>query len=150
MKHKHDTNCGKILEDSLLNNLKISSLKANNIYTEKQLTNIYGWDASSVDFMIEYNNFTIFIQTKFLKSRRKESCHIQKFIKSVNHINNKKINTPYIGLWVCRIHPFDDNVDFLKSNNSFVISSFDSINSLVNKTINYIDSITSTSTSLSF
>lgn len=141
MKNKIEKpNCGKILEDSLLENLQI--LPVNKIYTEKQLTNLYGWNASSVDFMIELNNFTIFIQTKFLKSRRKESCHIKKFINSIHHIKHMhNINTKYIGLWVCRIHPFDDNILYLKSNHTHVISCFDSINNLVNQTINYINTI---------
>lgn len=129
-------NCGYILEKELLEKLK--SLSAKNIYTEKQLTKLYGWDASSVDFMIEFPNYTIFIQTKFLNTRRKENHHIHNFIKSVNFIKNKHNVSLLYGIWACRIHPFDDNIQLLSSNKTNVISCFESINQLVDKTMDYI------------
>lgn len=135
---KDQKNYGRILENVLFENLKNLPLKK--IYTEKELTDMYGWDASSVDFMLEFNNKFIFIQTKFLNSRRRESTHINKFLKSIDFIKiNHNINIQYIGLWVCRLHPFDDNEKFLKSKNSYVISCFESITTLVNKTIEYIN-----------
>lgn len=137
-KNQQQHNCGKILEDELFENLKILPVKK--IYTELELTELYGWGASSVDFLVEFDNITIFIQTKFLKSRRKENSYIRKFIDSIEYIKNKHEDCKKpIGLWVCRLHPFNDNEVLLNSKNSHVISCFESISDLVLKTIEYID-----------
>ena len=134
-----EQNCGYILENELFEKLK--SLPAKKIYTEKQLTELYGWDASSVDFMIEFPNYTLFIQTKFLNTRRRENHHISNFIKSINHIKKRHNIDSLHGMWVCRIHPFEDNIKYLTKNKTDVVSCFDSINELVNKTMNHINTI---------
>jgi hypothetical protein len=134
-----EKNCGYILENELFEKLK--ALPAKKIYTEKQLTELYGWDASSVDFMIEFSNYTLFIQTKFLNTRRRENHHINNFIKSLNHIKKEHNVSSLHGIWVCRIDPFDDNIRYLNMNKTDVVSCFESINDLVDKTMNHIISI---------
>jgi hypothetical protein len=131
------SNCGLVLENELLEKLKCLP-NVIRIYTEKELTKLYGWDASSVDFMIEFNNYTILIQTKYLKTRRKENFHINKFVKSINYLKKVHNLNLFYGIWVCRIHPFDDNISYLHSNRTDVVSCFESINLLVNKTIDHI------------
>lgn len=130
-------NYGKLLEDILYYNLQNTPYIK--IYNEIQLTKLYGWNATSVDFMIEFNNIIIFIQTKYLNSRRKETRNIHKFLNSTYYIYNQlSTNKPFIGIWVCRLHPFPDNEIFLSNNQSYVVSSFNSIYNLVDNTINQI------------
>ncbi|NBO72130.1 MAG: hypothetical protein EBU66_17645 [Bacteroidetes bacterium] len=127
-------NQGRVLEEELFNRLKILPVKS--LYTERELIKIYGFDASSVDFVLEFDDHTVFIQTKYLKRRRKESNSIQKFIKSVKFINSN--NKKFYGIWASRCKPFDDNVLYLNSNNIEVVSCFESISTLVDLTIQNI------------
>ena len=52
---KDIANYGKLLEDVLYYNLK--SITYKHVYTENELRKLYGWDASSVDFMIDFDDY---------------------------------------------------------------------------------------------
>ena len=130
-------NQGQVLENEMFSKLRLLPVEA--IYTERELIKEYGFDASSVDFLVEFEKFGIFIQTKYLKSRRRESCHIKRFLNSIQVIKSDMKNKCFYGIWVSRCKPFDDNITYLKSNNVAVISCYESIPELVNQTIKHIE-----------
>lgn len=133
----HIYNQGQVLENEMFSKLKVLPIKA--LYTERDLIKEYGFNASSVDFLVEFENFDIFIQTKYLKSRRRESSHIKRFLNSIQVIKSDMQNKCFYGIWVSRCKPFDDNITYLKSNNVAVISCYESIPELVNQTIKHIE-----------
>jgi len=110
------------------------------IYRENDLTRIYGWDASSIDFIVEFENNMLFIQTKWRKTRRRESLGINHFIKSIKYIQSLELvkNKKYSGLWISRRKPFDDNIRLMKDSGIETIYCFDSMETLVEQATQYI------------
>ena len=130
-------NRGYELEDRI--STELQRLDGATVQTEKELTRTYGWLASSVDFLVETPDQLVFVQVKYLSTRRKESVNINKFLSSIRHIMSQhpSKNKPFVGLWVSRLHPFNDNETLLNSQNIHVVSCFDSMDTLVAKTVKY-------------
>lgn len=109
------------------------------VYTERDLTRLYGWPASSVDFLVETPEDMVYIQVKYLSTRRKESVNINKFLSSIEYIRTQlhdyQRHKDTKGLWVSKLHPFDDNETLLRSCGVNVVSCFDSMDTLVSKTL---------------
>jgi hypothetical protein len=130
-------NRGIELEDRLHTELR--RVYGESLLTEKDLTRQHGWHASSVDFLIETDEHLIFIQVKYLNTRRKESVQINKFLKSIEHIRGQLDGHTKTkeckGMWVARLHPFQDNENLLRSCNIQVISCLDSMEALISKTM---------------
>lgn len=134
-------NRGYELEDRVLYELqRLTGIVE--IFTERELTRIHGWLAASVDFLVETSDQLIFIQVKYLSTRRKESVNINKFINSIEFIRSqlteeqkqKKVR----GLWVSKLHPFTDNESLLQTYNIRVVSCFESMDTLVSRTVECI------------
>lgn len=128
-------NFGKVLEDVLFEKLQnIGVLQK--IEHEDILKRKWGWRAASVDYMLELDNFIILIQCKWRRSRRRENKGISNFLESVQYIKNiYKGKEVLFGMWISRINPFDDNVQTLWTHNIVCVSEYDSIDWLVEKSI---------------
>lgn len=133
-------NRGPELEDKIFNVLQ--SLKLGHIKHEKDLIAHYGYNASSVDFLIELDDGIIIIQTKWKGSKRREDKDIRNFLRSFDYLTQiyeKRYNKQVLfGLWVSRLEPFDDNRRRLRKINVHSISCFDSIDVLGLKTESFI------------
>lgn len=134
-------NRGYELEDKLHMRLKLIPMSGLVLYTEKELTKLYGWMASSVDFLIETQDKMIFIQVKYLSTRRKESVKINKFLSSMRYIREHRSTKPVYGLWVSKLHPFEDNEDLLNKCNVRIVSCFESMDILIDKTLRTVISV---------
>jgi hypothetical protein len=133
-------NNGRELEGRLL--LDLRQEYGANVYSEQELTKLYGWNASSVDFLIETEDHLIFMQVKYLATRRRESIQINKFISSIKHIRmslpEHSLKKTMIGVWVCKLYPFGDNVKLLENYNIKVVSSFESIDTLIEDALTWV------------
>lgn len=133
-------NRGPELEGKIYNILE--SLNLGHIKHEKDLIAHYGYNASSVDFLIELAEGIIIIQTKWKGSKRREDKDIRNFLRSFDYLRQiyeNRYNKPVLfGLWVSRLEPFDDNRQRLGNINVHAISCFESIDVLGIKTANFI------------
>lgn len=125
---------GRFLENRLHDAMKI---KFDNIYTERQLIRNYGYNASSIDFLIITNDIVICIQTKWKKSRRRENKSVYNFLDSITYLKNYGLyeNKIWYGIWASRRDPFLDNKKLMKTVNVECYSCFDSIDDLVSGTV---------------
>lgn len=130
------TNMGKYLEDRMYQMVKSLQL-FDEILTEKDLINTYGWNASGIDLLLKTKTSNIFLQLKWKNSRRRENKGINSFIRSVEYIASKCTKHIY-GIWVARIEPFSDNKDLLMQRNIYSIYEYDDIENLVNKTAMFL------------
>lgn len=130
-------NRGYELEDRLLHALR--GVAGATVCTEKDLTRSLGWDASAVDFMIDTKDRRVFMQVKYLSTRRKESVNIQKFLNSMKYVNAciPPSGKTVTGLWVSKLHPFNDNVELLHAHDVIVESCFDSMDALIRNTMGH-------------
>jgi len=129
-------NLGRVLEQKFHKRLKcIKSIK--NIYTEHDLCILHGWNASSIDFIVELDDKLIFIQTKWRGSRRRENHFVNNFIKSYNYLHTK-YNTQVYGMWVSRMQPFEDNEQLMKTLGINTIHYYDSMDGLIEKAVGTI------------
>ena len=127
---KDPKNFGYIFENIIHDKLKNLECFDEILY-EKELKKRWGWEASSVDYLLIYDNNIILIQVKWRKTRRRESVHIHNFIKSINHIMNALTNKNMVmGLWISRREPFEDNKEFLSKHNIRCIYDFHSMNKI--------------------
>lgn len=131
-------NNGIIFEKSLHKKL-IECKLFNKIVHEKELIKTYGFLACSIDFMLEYENKLIFVQCKYKNTKRKETKDIKNYVKSMDYLSEKLGNKLYIGLWISKLTPFEDNIKFLSSKNTKVISHYSSVEDLSNYAINRIN-----------
>lgn len=131
-----------ILFEKLIHKKLVESNLFNEVYHEKDLIKLFGILASSVDFMLEYDNTLIFIQCKYKNTKRKETRDIQNYIKSIEYIVEKLNKNIYIGIWISKLTPFEDNIEYLSKKNIKIISNYTSIEDLsdyaINKINNYI------------
>ena len=143
VKFKTFENIGQLFEKRMIDTLykEISHSKYVLVH-ESDLRKCLGFDAVGVDFMIISSECTIFGQCKYTRSRRRETKHIGKFVRSIEYIKDKlNIHAPCYGFWVARLEPFDDNKEWMKRNSISAISSYDSMDELLIKTINEIKKI---------
>jgi len=137
---KHDTNVnnfGKLLEDKLYE--KLVEIDDHGMFKqivhEDKLKQCWGWQAASVDYLVDLGDWgIILIQCKWRRSRRRENKAIYNFLESVRYITNKVGKDVLFGMWISRIGPFDDNVETLAGNKIHCVSDYDSIEWLVEKT----------------
>lgn len=132
-------NLGYKLEELLMRNFCNMGL-FKTVLHENDIRKKWGWNLSSIDFWLETESYIILVQTKWRKTRRKETKGVNNFLRSLTvakQIANKKIT---FCLWVARREPFEDLISILETNNVYCISSYDSIDKLVSKTIEFIES----------
>ena len=131
---------GRILEHLLYNEIRNSY---ENIYTEKQLIQNFGFQASSIDFLIIKNNIVICIQTKWKKSRRKENKGVHNFLDSITYLKTTDLfkNKLLHGIWASRRDPFLDNKKLMKILNVHCYSCYDSMEGLISGTKNICSNI---------
>lgn len=131
-------NFGYYLENKLYAHIKSLDL-FDDIIVEDQLRKELGWDASGVDHLIIYKDFIIPIQTKWRKTRRKETLFINNFLHSLDYICTKLQDKRFLfGLWVSRREPFEDNKEHLLGRNILPVSCFNSIDELVKLAIHHL------------
>lgn len=131
-------NYGYYLETKLYDNIKSLDL-FDDIIVEDTLRKELGWDASGVDHLIIYKDFIIPIQTKWRKTRRKETLLINNFLHSLDYICTKLQDKRFLfGLWVSRREPFDDNKEYLLDRNILSVSCFNSIDELVELAVDHL------------
>ncbi len=131
-------NNGILFEDSIHKKLVQSNLFSE-IYHEKDLIKLFGISASSVDFMLEYDNTLIFIQCKYKNTKRKETRDIKNYVKSMEYIIEKLNKNIYIGLWISKLTPFQDNIEYLSKKNVKIISNYTTVENLTDYAINKIN-----------
>lgn len=77
-------NLGRFFEQRIYMGLKSMKL-FDKIYYEDDLKKIYGWRASSIDYMLEMPDGIILMQVKWRTSRRRENNAIMNFLNSIRH-----------------------------------------------------------------
>lgn len=120
------TQNGHILEDKITKCLSDMQL-FDDIYHEDDLRRQWGWDVCSIDHLIVYKDFFIPIQEKWCNTRRRETKHMQRFLRSVSRIKSVLPDKRFLfGVWVSRIEPFDDNKEMLRECNIHAVSLYTS------------------------
>ena len=127
------TNIGKLFEDLIYKEL-ISMNIFDTIYDELYLRKNYGWESCGIDFLTIKDSVAIAIQLKWRKTRRRENIGIEKFVKSMCHLQKIMSNIVISGLYISRREPFEDNIVRMAECNIKSISCFDSMEELVQKT----------------
>lgn len=109
------------------------------IQYEDELIKKFGFQAASIDYVLETGDGLIVIQLKWSGTRRRENNAISNFLKSVDYIQKKITHKPIIfGVWASRVEPFEDNRELLQKNKVFTISDYDDIDGLVQKTKEFL------------
>ena len=142
-------NHGRLLEERMLHSLEqivqrltLAHQLQIHLYTEDDLRKEYGWPSVGVDFLIVIPKVgMVAIQTKYKKTRRREDHAIHNFVKSLEYIAKCTDMSLVRGLWVSRMHPFEDNVSRLDRMNIKCISNFDSMDQLVESATNAVYSL---------
>jgi len=102
------------------------------------LIRLYGWDTSSIDHLLFYGNYIIPIQTKWVKTKRRETHAVNNFLKSVKIIQSV-FNRPILfGIWCSRMTPFEDNQELMRKMNILSVSCFEDMEILIDKTIQVV------------
>jgi predicted AAA+ superfamily ATPase len=117
---------------------RLADLFFEEIYHERDLVRIFGWECGSVDILIITGDYIIPIQLKWRKSKRRETHGIINFIKSVQYIKNKLKKKVLFGVWSSRVLPFEDNQCCLDSENVKCVACFESIDRLAAATVDFI------------
>ena len=101
------------------------------IYDENDLRKMFGWQSMGVDVLITKGDYVIAIQTKYRKTRRREDHGIHNFVRSLEFILEKTKKKLFLGFWISRIKPFDDNIGYLQSKNIHCVYYFDCMDILI-------------------
>lgn len=101
-----------------------------NIFHESDLRRLYGWNAASIDFLLELDSGIVPIQCKYRNTRRREDNGISNFVKSIEYICERCERPLLFGMWISRLEPFDDNKEVLRNYNIDTVSIFGSIEEL--------------------
>ena len=137
------SNIGKLFEDLIYKEL-ISMNLFDNVYDELYLRKAFGWDSCGCDFLAIKEHDAIAIQLKWRKTRRREDIGIDKFVKSMCHLQ-KVFHEMDIeiksGLYISRLEPFKDNIVRMAEYNITSISCFHSMDELLLKTILLLNTI---------
>lgn len=129
---------GQLFEYKMMKRL-ISINMFDEIYTENDLINQFGFHASSIDFMLVCKSKVIFIQCKYRLSRRRENHGVDNFLKSIDYVTGRVGKEKYsFGVWASRRPPFDDNIARLQNRKVFPVVRFDDMESLVDETMVFI------------
>lgn len=134
---KDPLNLGYEVERKFFNSIKQCNFFID-IKSEKDLKKLYGWDLSSIDYLIITTNGIIPIQIKYRRTRRKETHCINNFLKSIDHLPQIYEKPILFGVWISRMSPFMDNQTLLESRKIQCVSYFDDIDILIKKSIEHI------------
>lgn len=127
-------NFGIYLEEQMLYAFRSMGIFCN-IQHENDLRKKYGFDAASIDYMLEIPQGYIVAQIKWRATRRRENNGVNNFLKSVDFIRTKLPDKPILfGVWACRMEPFEDNKETLRKNNIAIVSNYSDMESLVQQT----------------
>lgn len=132
-------NMGRILEHKITS--KLSEMHIfDRVLHEDELRKLWGWDICSIDHLLIYKNYLIPIQEKWCNTRRRETKHMQRFLKSVKYLQRVLPDKQVLfGLWVSRIDPFDDNKHMLTQANVHTVSCYTScMDELVTILVNWL------------
>lgn len=118
-------NKGRILEESMYN--AFQSLPCiQRIVHETELIKVLGYQASSIDYMLETDEGWIVLQCKWKGSKRREDKDIFNFIRSIQFIRSQckwfKEKPMLFGIWASKMHPFQDNCDLLMQHQVIALS----------------------------
>ena len=121
------SNLGRVLEHKITSKLHDMRL-FDCVMHEDDLRRRWGWDICSIDHLLIYKGYYLIpIQEKWCNTRRRETKHMQRFLRSVSYLQSvypdKRI---LFGLWVSRIDPFDDNKHMLTKANVHTVSCYTS------------------------
>lgn len=131
-------NVGYLFEKVIYDTLKSTNM-FDEIHYETELTKRWGFNASSIDYLLVVKDKAIVVQVKWRKTRRRENLSINNFIKSIQHVQKYLTDKQIImGLWISRRKPFDDNVKELYAHNIKCICDYDSMTKLATEMIDQI------------
>lgn len=105
------------------------------VYEEEDLKAKYGWNASSIDYLIELTDGIVVVQIKYRRTRRRENQAIRNFLNSTNYIKECMGKPVVSGLWVSRLEPFADNIQCLSGHQVVTVSYFENMDTLIDKAI---------------
>lgn len=108
------------------------------ILLEDNLKKKWGWEAAGIDHLLVTGDYVIPIQTKWRCTRRREDLFINNYLKSLEYVLGLCGKKLLFGLWVSRLEPFADNKERLMSMGVYAVSCFESIDTLVQKTVDHI------------
>lgn len=132
-----EVNCGRLLEEKMYE--KLVTAFSVSIYQESDLTRMYGWSSSGIDFLIDFDNdIAIMLQTKYRGTRRRETHSVKNFLKSLDHVSNCVKKRNILSFWISKLHPFQDNEELMSSYGVKCISNYKSMDELIEMTINEI------------
>lgn len=118
------TQNGRIFEHKITKRLSDMCI-FDDIYHEDDLRKQWGWSACSIDHLVVYKNFFIPIQEKWCNTRRRETKHITRFLRSISYVKSMLPDKRFLfGVWVSRIEPFDDNKKMLHDLNIHAVSLY--------------------------
>lgn len=106
------------------------------VYEEDELKSMYGWNASSVDYLIELKDSVIVVQVKYRRTRRRENHAIRNYLNSIEYLKNCIGKPVSYGLWVSRVEPFADNKLCLSGHKVVSVSYFENMDVLIDNAIN--------------
>lgn len=130
-------NYGVKLELDLYN--RLTELKLfDDILMEKDLIRLYGWDCASIDHLLIFKNYIIPVQTKWVRTKRRETQAVMNFLKSVKTIQGIFKKPVLFGIWCSRMTPFQDNQDLMKSMKVICVSCFHDMDDLVKQTVDVV------------
>ncbi len=132
-------NLGLVFESKMKELLCMEFMcKGIQVYHEDDLRKLFGFDATGVDFMIDAPSCIVFAQCKYVRSRRRETKYVHRFLQSIHYIKNKMSvvdGIRYHGFWVARLEPFHDNREWMRQHEVEAISSQESMEDLLVKSI---------------
>lgn len=126
---------GKLLESKLYSALQQSLHSSIIIHNEDELRIMFGYNATGIDYLIIVNDGIIPIQTKYRKSRRRETLEINRFLYSIRYVTERMNKDVMFGLWVSRLAPFDDNQELMSSLKIKCVDNYDCMDRLVEMAI---------------
>lgn len=130
---------GKLLETKLYSALQKTLHSSVIIHNEDQLRVMYGYNATGIDFLIIVNEACLIpIQTKYRRSRRRETNEINRFIYSVKYIIERMKKDVMFGLWVSRLAPFHDNQELMATLKIECVDYYECMDKLVDLAIHKI------------
>lgn len=108
------------------------------ILVEDNLKKRWGWEAAGIDHLLFMGDYVIPIQTKWRCTRRREDLFINNYLKSLEYVMRLCGKKLLFGLWVSRLEPFADNKERLKSMGVTAVSCYESMDTLVERTVDHI------------
>jgi len=113
-------------------------LKRINILREKNIKNIYGENNSSIDHLLESNDYVICIQSKW----EVKSAYISKvnhFLMALNNISKIHIDKKCIGIYLSRLPVTEPSQKALLNSDIKCINIYDdNMDLVIEKLLNYI------------